>query len=249
MQDVADNLVSWLLERVGVPAQPPIDLGRLASKMAIDEIIDVPMMEDGRLEVRRDHAVIYLRDDLSAGRRQFTIAHELGHRLLLHPRVGTIAYRRRLTGDTLERLCDDIAAALLLPRGWVESEFSGTPPNLATLRRMGQLSSTSLSASLVRLREVQHWQHSLLRFSYASGKWRLLAPAGVPGELHGKLRTTTSTHETLAAVGSRTRDDFLTMLPIRIAGTAWLFPAELSVHTSAAIALVDLTRPKAASCG
>ena len=37
------------------------------------------------------------------------------------------------------------------------------------------------------------------------------------------------------------------MLPIIIAGTAWLFPAELSVHTSAAIALVDLTRPKATS--
>src|ERR1035438_1495378 len=115
--------------------------------MAVDEVRDAAMVEDGRLELRDGRAIIYVRKDLPQGRRQFTIAHELGHRLLLHRQAAAIAYRRRLTGDSLERLCEDIAAAILLPRDWVEAEFGNSPRMLATLRRMSDMSSASLSAS------------------------------------------------------------------------------------------------------
>ncbi len=243
MPELADLLASWLLERVGVPAQPPVDLALLATKMAVDEVRHDAMVEDGRLEVRNGRAIIYVRSDLSPGRRQFTIAHELGHRLLLHRQAAAIAYRRRLTGDSLERLCDDIAAAILLPRVWVEAEFGNSPKTLQTLRQISASSSTSLSASLVRLREVHRWPHSLLRFSHVADRWRLASPAGVPREMHGKLRTTSVTHDTLTALGGRVRDDAPAKLPLRIAETTWAFPAEVSVHHCVAVALVDLTRP------
>jgi hypothetical protein len=247
MQDLADVLVSWLLERVGVPSRPPVDLGRLATRMAVEEVRDVPMAEDGRLELRDGRAIIYVRSDLSHGRRQFTIAHELGHRLLLHRQAAAIAYRRRLTGDGLERLCDDIAAAILLPRAWVEEEFSNSPKTLETLRRMSNKSSASLSASLVRLREVHRWPLSLLRFSYVACRWRLASPAGVPGDMHGKLRTTQDTHEVLTALGS-TRDDVYAKLPLWVTEKTWAFLAEVSVHHRTAVALVDLTRPQVLNC-
>ena len=248
MPDLADMLVSWLLERVGVPSQPPVDLAQLAGKMAVEEVRDAAMVEDGRLEFRDGRAIIYVRNDLPRGRRQFTIAHELGHRLLLHRQAAAIAYRRRLTGDSLERLCDDIAAAILLPRDWVEAEFGSSPRTLETLRRMSNMSSASLSASLVRLREVHRWPHSLLRFSYVTDRWRLASPAGVPGDMHGKLRTTPMTHGVLTALGCERSDDALAKLPLQIAEMTWAFPAEVSVHQHVAVALVDLTRPGVLNC-
>jgi len=244
MQDVADELVAWLFARVELPVQPPVDLSQLAEKMAINDILDAAMAEDGRLELRDRRAVIYVRADLSRERRRFTIAHELAHRLLMHRTAPAVAYRRRLTGDNLERLCDDIAAAILLPRQWVEKEFIRAPQGLDTVRRMGTAAGASLSASLVRLREVHRWSHSLLRFNHVTDRWRLAAPAGVPPDLHRSLRTTPETNTTLAAIGRRSREDVVAALPLRLGLRSWVFPAELSVRVTIAIALVDLTRPR-----
>ncbi len=244
MQDVADELVAWLFARVDLPARPPVDLSQLAKKMAIDEILDATMAEDGRLELRDQRAIIYVRADVSRERRRFTIAHELAHRLLMHRTAPAVAYRRRLTGDNLERLCDDIAAAVLLPRQWVETEYIGSPQRLDTVRRMGTAASASLSASLVRLREVHRWSRSLLRFNHVTERWRLAAPAGVPPDLHRSLRTTAETNITLAAIGRRSREDVVSPLPLRLGSRTWAFPAELSVRATTAIALVDLTRPQ-----
>ena len=241
MRETADHLAAWLLDRVGITDPPPIDLGELARRMGIASITDAPMVEDGRLEQRDGKATVYVRSDLSGGRRQFTIAHELAHRLLLHPSAPAIAYRRRLNGDEVERLCDDIAAAILLPRSWVEAEFAASPLRLKTLRRMAAMSSTSLSASLVRLREVQRWPQSLLRFSYYADRWRLSAPAGVPGTMHGQLRSSAQTNEVLTDTGARTSSDVLTTLPIQVADSKLMFQAEVSVRHSSAVALLDLS--------
>jgi IrrE N-terminal-like domain len=246
MLDAADQQVAWLLDRVGVASQPPVDLIALAERMGIEAIHDSPMIEDGRLEQRSGKAVIYVRDDLEGGRRQFTIAHELGHRLLLHPRAPATEYRRRLTGDELERFCDDVAAAILLPRTWVEQTFANEPRQLKTIRRMAAMSSTSLSASLVRLRVVQRWPQSLLRFTYHAGRWRLASPAGVPRTLYGRLRTSTATDHILASTGTKTSADIMGVLPLHVACAELEFLAELSVGKSTAIALLDLARPQLA---
>jgi hypothetical protein len=215
--------------------------------MEIDSIEESEMVEDGRLEQRHGKATIYIRNDLTGGRRQFTIAHELGHRLLLHPGAPAIEYRRRLTGDDVERLCDDIAAAILLPRPWVSETFAGKPQRLRTIRQMAAMSSTSLSASLVRLREVQRWPQSLLRFTHYDGKWRLASPAGVPGSLHGRLRTTDRTDQVLSLLGAKTSKDVMDILPIHVSDSEVEVPAELSVSRNTALALVDLTQPKSAN--
>ncbi len=240
MSDVADDLVAWLLDRVQVPAVPPVDVENLARAMGIDSITDATMIEDGRLEQEGRSAAIYLRDGLPESRRRFTIAHELGHRLLLHPRAPAERYRRRLIGDSEERLCDDIAAAILLPRWWVGAHFRQSPHTLNTIRRLSGSTNTSMSASLVRLCEVAGWQESLLRLRLVNQRWRLDAPAAVPLEIHGLIRTTVDTSDKLSVTGAETGRDVLVELPLRIGPRDFLVPAEVSVRRAVAVALVDL---------
>lgn len=240
MSELADDLVTWLFDRVQLTAAPPIDVEELARRMGIASITTAPMIEDGRLEQDGQNARIYVRDGLPAHRQRFTIAHELGHRLLLHPRAPAERYRRRLAGDAEERLCDDIAAAILLPEYWVTSHYQHRPHRLDTVRQLSSETRTSLSASLVRLSEVLGWKQSLLRFRLVNQRWRLDAPAAVPFEIHGLIRTTADTTRTLDETGTRTRRDVTTRLPLRIGRVEQVVPAELSVARAVAVALVDL---------
>lgn len=240
MSELADDLAHWLLDRVQLQHVPPIDIEDLAQRMGIDSIADARMIEDGRLEQDGRAATIYVRIGLPESRRRFTIAHELGHRLLLHPRAPAERYRRRLSGDAEERLCDDLAAAILLPRDWVASQYNRAPHDLKTVRRLAASTGTSLSASLVRLSEVSRWRESLLRFKFVHEKWRLDAPAAVPFEIHGQIRTTLRTSEVLTVTGQRTRSDVQSKLPLQIGQTEHIVPAELSVARTVALALVNL---------
>lgn len=241
MAELADDLAHWLFDRLSFPSTPPIDVEELARRMGIGSIETTPMIEDGRLEQDGTNATIYLREGLHAGRRRFTIAHELGHRLLLHPRAPAERYRRRLRGDTEERLCDDLAAAILLPRDWVATEHRRADHRLAAIRRIAAMTETSLSASLVRLSEVANWSESLLVFRFVDERWRLDAPAAVPLKIHGKIRTTVSTSQKLTEIGERTHRDTFSSLPLRVCGDDYDVSAELSVGYRVALALADLT--------
>jgi Zn-dependent peptidase ImmA (M78 family) len=241
MAELADDLARWLFERLRIRHEPLVDVEALASRMGIDAIEDIKMIEDGRLEQDGRTATIYLRAGLPDRRRRFTVAHELGHRLLLHPSAPADRYRRRLAGDAEERFCDDLAAAILLPHDWVATNFAAEPRKLRTIRRLAASTGTSLSASLVRLNEVNHWTEALLRFRLVDERWRLDAPAGVPFELHRQLRTTSATSEVLTETGRRTQRDTRLELPIRIGGNEQRLQAEVSVTRSVAIALVDFS--------
>jgi Zn-dependent peptidase ImmA (M78 family) len=86
--------------------------------------------------------------DLAGGRRRWTIAHELGHALF--EMTGPRAPRR---GRELERMCDMIAAELLMPwdcfgqhvRGGVSAEG---------ILRLARSFQTSVSATAIRCAEV-----------------------------------------------------------------------------------------------
>lgn len=60
------------------------------------EVIDDPSLEEGVLgELDLDAGTIGVRPGLAAGRRAFTIAHELGHAALMHP-PNIVGYERRI---------------------------------------------------------------------------------------------------------------------------------------------------------
>lgn len=235
----SDALAAWLFERLDVPSRPPVDLELLAKRMGVIEIRNTEMVEDGRLEQDGKRAVVYLRSDLGHGRRRFTLAHELAHRALIHPNAPATAYRRAGTNDDEERLCDEIAAALLMPREWIRSHDS-RPSNLSTLRIISRYGGVSMSAALVRSREINHWQKSLIRFSFDRGKWRLQGASGVPVEWHRSIRSASATHEVLCAVPIRR--DTGCMIPLRVDEHELTVSAQIDRSHRTAIALVELDR-------
>lgn len=237
MTSQSDALASWLFQRLDIPSQPPIDLEVLATRMGVDKIYETEMAEDGRLEPDGLNAIVYLRRGLGHGRRRFTLAHELAHWALAHPASPKTAYRRIGKGGDEERLCDAIAASLLMPRQWTLT-FQSRPQNLSILRLMAKRADVSLSAALVRNREVNHWHKSLLRFRLDHGRWRLQGASGVPIEWHRSVRSALSTHSMLSELPFGR--DLERTLPLCVSDYELDTPAQINRKRYTAIALVEL---------
>lgn len=237
MTSQSDALASWLFQWLDVPSHPPIDLEALAARMGVDKVCETEMAEDGRLETYGSHAIVYLRSGLHHGRRRFTLAHELAHWALAHPGSPKTVYRRIGSGGDEERLCDEVAASLLMPRQWTLT-FQSRPQNLSILRLMAKRADVSLSAALVRNREVNHWHKSLLRFSLDEGRWRLQGASGVPVEWHRSVRSALSTHTLLSALPIGR--DCERALPLCVGDYELDARAQINRTRYAAVALVEL---------
>ncbi|MEA2369948.1 MAG: hypothetical protein QOH12_342 [Solirubrobacteraceae bacterium] len=243
--DVTDPLVSQLLAGLNISHLPPIDLAAVAEALGVSRIEVTPMTEEGRLEQRGGHVSIWLRAGAPIQRRRFTLAHELGHLVLADPDRDFTAHRMWSRPDREERFCDAFAASLLLPRAWILAEFTGRPENLTTVRRLANATGASMSASLVRLREVLHWRRSLLYWRQADGQWALLYCAGVPHNIHNRVTSAPATREAVGEIARR-RTSKLTTIPLMISDVQHSVRAEVSSGGSAVLALADLT--DAASC-
>jgi Zn-dependent peptidase ImmA (M78 family) len=75
------------------------------------------LLHKDRIEVNEGQALV---------RQRFTIAHELGHKIL---------HNGRAVDETAEREADAFAGALLLPAGFLKREFAKTPDPQALCRR------------------------------------------------------------------------------------------------------------------
>jgi IrrE N-terminal-like domain len=238
--DVIDQLVSKLLAGLGMDHSPPVDLAAVAEALGVSRIEVMPMTEEGRLEQRGGRASIWLRADAPIQRRRFTLAHELGHLVLADPDRDFTAHRMWSSPDREERFCDAFAASLLLPRGWIFAELSGKPENLTTLRELANATSASMSASLVRLRELLHWRCSLLYWRQADGQWALLYSAGVPRTIHNRVTSAPATRDAIGEIARR-RTSEVTTIPLMIGGVQQRVRAEVASRGSAVLALTDLT--------
>lgn len=237
MTPQSDAIAHWLLERLEIPYEPPVDLELLAKRMGVTAIHDVDMAADGMLEQDGKHATVFIRVGLNPGRRNFTLAHELAHRVLIHPNVPTVAYRRNGESDDEERLCDEIAAALLLPAPWMLS-LRSRPQNLSTLRLISHRANVSLSAALVRSRETIHWRRSLLRFSLDQRRWRFQGAAGVPFEWHRSIRSAVTTHDVLA--NAPMGRDCERLIPLHADAHEFEAPAQIDKRPTSAVVLAEL---------
>ena len=96
------------------------------------------------------------RDIRSAGRKRFTIAHEIGHFILTkHDEEGAICKPRDIEGwdrgaKESERQADDFAAELLIPAAVVASRLSTAGPSLKRIEMLANECETSLSAAAWR---------------------------------------------------------------------------------------------------
>ena len=111
----------------------------------------------GRLLRENRQVVIELRADRDAARRRFTLAHELAHLTLdlssnrqavLHQRTPGARHAEE------ERLCDAIAAALLMPRDLVEDLAGRLGVGYKLVVRVAEKTRCSLPAATARVGDV-----------------------------------------------------------------------------------------------
>jgi IrrE N-terminal-like domain len=123
---------------------PPTDLEALQSKLKVVRTCAEDLPFSGELRPADDGFVIAVAKQLSRGRRRFTIAHELGHALL-----ATTGKNYPRAGKEVERLCDMLAAEILMP----EERFLGSLPaeiDLSTIQMLTRTFDTSWRASAIR---------------------------------------------------------------------------------------------------
>lgn len=221
-----------------VPQVPPVDLLRVARYLGVEAIREAAMVEDGRLEQIGGCSRVYVRSGTVPSRRRFTIAHELAHIVLAGREAELIAHRSATAVDPEERFCNQFAAALLIPRGWLLENAPSGDESLAIARKVSRLTRTSLAATVVRLRDVLGWRSSLLQWRRIDGVWRLASTVGLPPRVHN--RVTSTPHTRVALTAPQVGKDRRVAIPLAVAGRPALARGELWMRASSAALLCSL---------
>lgn len=123
---------------------PPIDFDAIAPRLNIDEICSEDLPGSGELRRSGKAFKLVYSSYLSPVRKRFTIAHEIGHAIFENS--GPNCPRR---GKELERICDLIAAELLMPKE-LFLEMAGSQISAATILALARSFQTSLTATGIR---------------------------------------------------------------------------------------------------
>ncbi len=135
------------------------DLSRLAARLGL-EIREAPADGfDGALIRAREvplGAIVIRKSIREAGRKNFTLAHEIGHFLLPgHERADLVCTKADIGnwGDgskEIEREADEFAAELLMPTALVQRIIGSNAPSLELIQRIAHRFHASLSAAAWR---------------------------------------------------------------------------------------------------
>ena len=163
MPQHAEKLRSEVIEAFGLASlTPPVDLSSLAAMWGVLAIEYKDISSDAMLLPSYRGYVIVLKKALSPGeivRQRFSFAHELGHLLLSKMGSSTIpgsapAHRSEKSRGQEERLCDQIAAEILMPRVAFTAEASRLGWSLNGLKGLTRQYGTSFQATASRLIEL-----------------------------------------------------------------------------------------------
>ena len=163
MDKYSGEALSGILEEFRLEALPcQVDLEALAQRWGV---ISIEEREIGSaamlLPNRNGYSIVLKKADRQSPlarqrfspRQRFSLAHELGHLLLQKSQQAGIALKYRGHGhsNAEERLCDQIAAEILMPRlpfqedAWLEGW------SLRNLRNLARKYDTSVSATAIRM--------------------------------------------------------------------------------------------------
>ena len=164
--DCIDQAVPAVINRVlaGISC-PPTDLNALCARLNVSEVVDdddIPVV--GELHRENGTFRIHCSMGQSPVRRRFTIAHELAH--VLFESSGPRAPR---VGVDLERLCDMLAAEILMPRAVFEAALNRSAIDAPLVRQLASKFQTSLTATALRCTELR--PISLVYISDGRRKW------------------------------------------------------------------------------
>jgi hypothetical protein len=166
-----DEVAEALLEGV---SGPPTALREIFPRFNIKAAIESPLLPTaGKLVSVDDHYVIFYASNLTKARVEFTVAHELAHAVF-----DQMAEMPKLKGATLERACDHLAAALLMPKRAFTNRV-GSPATIAGVAAAAREFNVSMHAAAARCEEL----YECLMFRTVDGvtEWKTrLAPVEEP---------------------------------------------------------------------
>lgn len=154
MRRLAEEIVTDLA------AEPPIDLGMVASYQGIASIDVLPLTCSGCLvtDPRAGSVSIKLNVGDSARRRRFSGFHEIAHTFMPGYRLKTQwrcePAELNSAARELEALCDVGAAELLLPRPLIERDLAGLDFGLGGAEAIADMYDASLHCSAARLTDL-----------------------------------------------------------------------------------------------
>ncbi len=156
--------------------KPPVDIERLARLMGV-VAIEVAWIGNAAaclLPGRKGHKIL-IKEGSSLYRRRFSIAHEVGHLILGATRIRF----RDVRTARAEKLCDELAAELLMPREMYLREMYGRAPSLDTVCHLANTFRVSLEPAAIRFGvlsrdqiQVVCWErrHASIGIKWATGE-------------------------------------------------------------------------------
>lgn len=176
------TLPELLLQDFGIDHPEEIDLQAIAWELGARVNVRELHSCEARIVGRGDRAIITVDAKASPRRKRFSIAHELGHwhhhrgRCLIC-RSDDIGNRRRSATDP-ERVADDYASDLLLPRYLLEPMLKPLPRfNLNAAREISEVFDASLTATILKIAETNHFPIMLVSHSQKGRAWFRKAPS------------------------------------------------------------------------
>ncbi|MEX1253824.1 MAG: ImmA/IrrE family metallo-endopeptidase [Dehalococcoidia bacterium] len=150
--------VNRLLDAARV-SEPPVDLVQLAKLQGINSIRHRKMKRTlGMVKEGQDGSLTMLLNSRQPLRERFTMAHEIAHTIVDRmgdkPATVVLAARTPRRGTALERLCDQIAAELLMPYEMFTQSMQGEGVSLNTVERLARTYEASLQSTALRMGEL-----------------------------------------------------------------------------------------------
>jgi len=174
--------IDSLILQAGVEA-PPVDIEKVALLAGASAIKRTPLNVDGMSIPSNKGCTIVLNSAQSELRQRFTCAHEVGHLLLSEHEQKGIQHRQsvptpRASNLKEERLCEEIAATILMPKGMFTNfaqKHNWETRSIPILARTFKTSLTSTAIRFVDLIEegvlLALWQPSNNTAKAWSLKW------------------------------------------------------------------------------
>lgn len=224
------TLPEKILQNFGVESPKEIDIEAIAWELGARVKYKQLHSCEARIVGRDNRAVITVDINVIPRRQRFSIAHELGHwhhhrgRCLIC-RADEIGDARRSATDS-ERVADDYASDLLLPRYVLEPMLRGVArPTLKDIREIAEAFDTSLTATLIKTVETDRFPMLLICHSQKGRRWFRRA-GSVPERWFPKDELD---HESCAfdlVFGSNSEEPF----PRRIGADAWFDKPEAAEY-------------------
>ena len=160
---------------------PPTDLAKFGEFLGVVEVERKELKVDGMVLPKGSGYKVILNSS-KAARSRFSWAHELGHIIVQSGSLAKPQFRGAPPSHKqLERLCDKIAAEVLMPEEQFRQHMKSLGSNLSTIPRLARVFDSSIESTAIRFTDF-------LPFPAVLSKWSVNSNQPIHSWLHANNR-------------------------------------------------------------